>query len=162
MAYVTVAWTQTEERKLMMMMMMMTRRARDETAGANMHTHPASRTHRSGCPPNSPKTCAPPSRDRWRVAHDTFSEIAPQDARTPREACRTPVVDASHASSTPARPYATEPRRRARTGARRHHQHHTTTSCASLTTQPAPAPRFGLAWKWAGSIMARTSTYGTG
>lgn len=58
--------------------------------------------------PDSPKTCAaPPSRDRWRVAHDMFSEIAPQDARTPREACRNarpaPVVDArAHASSTPA------------------------------------------------------------
>lgn len=54
--------------------------------------------------PNSPKTCAAPP---WRVAHDMFSEIAPQDARTPREACRNarpaPVVDArAHASSTPA------------------------------------------------------------
>lgn len=88
-----------------------------------VRTYPpaASRTHRAAQLANSPETCAPPSRDRWRVAHAMSSETAPQDARTPREACGTPAP-----SSTPtrqarffnARPYttyATEPRPRART-----------------------------------------------
>lgn len=130
-----------------------------------VRTYPpaASRTHRAAQLANSPETCAPPSRDRWRVAHAMSSETAPQDARTPREACGTP---APAPSSTPtrqarffnARPYttyATEPRPRAR----RHHRHHHVVR----VTRDAASAADGSAWKWAGSIMARTyARHGTG
>lgn len=56
-------------------------------------------------------------------------------------------------SSTPGHTLLQRPPIRDRAAGTRTHRR---TSCASLATQPAPAPRVGSAWKWAGSIMART------
>jgi hypothetical protein len=164
MACVTMAWTQRQkERKV-------ARQARDETAVRCEHIllqHPE-RTelpnlptlqrrahHRRGTGGGSPTPCPVKPLRRTRGRHVKHAEL-PLPPRRRRQLAR-------HASSTPAHTLHTRPSRghAHAPGARRHHHHHH--HHVVRVTRDAASAADGSAWKWAGSIMARTyARHGTG
>jgi hypothetical protein len=109
--------------------------------------------HRRGTGGGSPTPCPVKPLRRTRGRHVKHAELPP---RRRRQLAR-------HASSTPAHTLHTRPSRghAHAPGARRHHHHHH--HHVVRVTRDAASAADGSAWKWAGSIMARTyARHGTG